>query len=123
RLADGFLGSPGTAPATAKAQIDHYRARCVAHGRPPAAVALRRDVYVGASSEEARATADAVLAGGYRGFPREALVIGSVDEVAAQLRPFAAMGCTDIIIRHITDEQPKVLASMARLGDVRRQLA
>ena len=123
RLADGFLGSPGTAPATAKGQIDHYRVRCAAHGRTPTAVALRRDVYVGASAEEARATAEAVLAAGYRGFPREALVYGSVDEVVAQLRPFAAMGCTDIIIRHITDEQPKVLASMARLGDVRRQLA
>jgi len=30
---------------------------------------------------------------------------------------------SNIIIRHITDEQPKVLASMARLGEVRRQLA
>ena len=123
RIADGFLGSPGTTPATAKGQLDHYRERCAAHGRRPTAVALRRDVYVGASSEEARATADAVIGAGYRGFPREALVCGSVDEVVAQLRPFAAMGCTDIIIRHITDEQPKVLASMARLGEVRRQLA
>ena len=123
RIADGFLGSPGSAPAQARAQIDHYRARAAAHGRQPAAIALRRDVYVGATPEEARATAEAVIAAGYRGFPREALIFGSVDEVVAQLRPFAAMGYTDIIIRHITDEQPKVLASMARLGEVRRALA
>ncbi len=55
--------------------------------------------------------------------PARALVIGSVDEVVAQLRPLAAMGYTDVIVRHLTDDQPKVLGSMARLAEVRRALA
>ena len=110
------LASPG-------AQLDYYRERCAAHGRPPAALAIRRDVYVGESSAEARATGEAVVARGYRGFAREALVIGSVDEVVAQLRPLAAMGYTDVIVRHLTDDQPKVLGSMGRLADVRQALA
>ena len=72
---------------------------------------------------KARATAEVVVARGYRGFPREALVIGSVDEVVAQLRPLAGLGYTDVIVRHLTDDQPKVLGSMARLAEVRRALA
>ena len=122
RLADGFLASPSLTLAEARAQIDYYRERCAAHGRRPAAIAVRRDVYVGENASEARATGEAVVARGYRGFPRESLVIGSVDEVVAQLRPLAAMGYTDVIVRHLTDEQPKVMGSMARLADVRRAL-
>jgi len=123
RLADGFLASPSLTLAEARAQIDYFRERCTAHGRKPTAIAARRDVYVGENTAEARATGEAIVARGYRGFPREALVIGSVDEVAAQLRPLAAMGYTDVIVRHLTDDQPKVLGSMARLAEVRRALA
>jgi alkanesulfonate monooxygenase SsuD/methylene tetrahydromethanopterin reductase-like flavin-dependent oxidoreductase (luciferase family) len=123
RLADGFLASPSLPLADARAQIDYYRERCAAHGRRPTAIAIRRDLYVGENASEAQATAEAVLARGYRSFPRESLVIGSIDEVAAQLRPLAAMGYTDIIVRHLTDDQPKVLGSLARLAEVRRALA
>ena len=116
-------GLAGTPPRRRpRAKIAYYRERCRAHGRTPAAIALRRDVYVGENASEAKATGEAVVARGYRGFPRESLVIGSVDEVVAQLRPLAAMGYTDVIVRHLTDEQPKVMGSMARLADVRRAL-
>jgi alkanesulfonate monooxygenase SsuD/methylene tetrahydromethanopterin reductase-like flavin-dependent oxidoreductase (luciferase family) len=123
RLADGFLASPSLTLAEARTQIDYYRERCAAHGRRPTAIAVRRDLYVGENAAEARATADVVLARGYRGFPRESLVIGSVDEVVTQLRPLAAMGYTDVIVRHLIDDQPKVLGSLARLAEVRRALA
>jgi alkanesulfonate monooxygenase SsuD/methylene tetrahydromethanopterin reductase-like flavin-dependent oxidoreductase (luciferase family) len=123
RLADGFLASPSLTLDEARAQVDYYRERCAAHGRPPAAVAIRRDVYVGENAAEARATAEVVVGRGYRGFAREALVIGSVDEVVAQLRPLAGLGYTDVIVRHLTDDQRKVLGSMARLAEVRRALA
>jgi alkanesulfonate monooxygenase SsuD/methylene tetrahydromethanopterin reductase-like flavin-dependent oxidoreductase (luciferase family) len=123
RLADGFLASPSLTLDEARAQVDYYRERCAAHGRRPAAIAIRRDVYVGETAAEARATAEVMVARGYRGFPREALVIGAVDEVVAQLRPLAGLGYTDVIVRHLTDDQPKVLGSMARLAEVRRALA
>src|SRR5215475_15908306 len=122
RLAEGFLASPSLTLAEARSQIDYYRERCAAHGRRPAAIAARRDVYVGEGTAEARATGEAIVARGYRGFPRETLVFGSVDEVAAQLRPLAQMGYTDVIARHLTDDQPKVLGSMARLAELRRGL-
>jgi alkanesulfonate monooxygenase SsuD/methylene tetrahydromethanopterin reductase-like flavin-dependent oxidoreductase (luciferase family) len=123
RLADGFLASPSLKLDDARSQIDYYRERCAAHGRRPTAIAIRRDLYVGESPAEARATAEMVLARGYRGFSRESLVIGDVSEVVAQIRPLAGMGYTDVIVRHLTDDQPKVLGSMARLAEVRRALA
>ncbi len=63
-----------------------------------------------------------ILAGGYRGINPSALVIGTIDQVLEKLRALAAMGYTDVIVRHVTDDQPKVLASLARLAEVRRAL-
>jgi hypothetical protein len=60
---------------------------------------------------------------GYRGFSPDAPVYGSIDTVASKFRALAAMGYTDVIIRHLVDDQPKVLASYARLADVRKAVA
>jgi hypothetical protein len=65
------------------------------------------------------ATAGAVIARGYRGFDPAALVAGTVDEVSERFRALGAMGYTDVIVRHLVDDQSKVLASMARLEAVR----
>ena len=123
RIGDGWLASPGLIPEVARAQLDFYRARCAARGRAPSAIALRRDVYVGESTREAEAVAGPIVARGYRGFKPEALVWGGVAEVTERFRQFAAMGYTDIIVRHLTNDQPKVLASLARLREVREALA
>jgi alkanesulfonate monooxygenase SsuD/methylene tetrahydromethanopterin reductase-like flavin-dependent oxidoreductase (luciferase family) len=74
---------------------------------------------------ESRADAEAMTSqsAGYRGFDPKALVIGTVDEVIARFRDLGAMGATDVIIRHVTDDQPRVLASLARLAEVRKALA
>ena len=50
-------------------------------------------------------------------------MIGTVDEVTAAFRALGAMGYTDVIVRHVIDDQPRVLDSLARLADVRKQLA
>jgi len=123
RIGDGWLASPGLIPEVARAQLDFYRARCAARGRAPSAIALRRDVYVGESAREAEAVAGPIVARGYRGFKPEALVWGGVTEVTERFRQFAAMGYTDIIVRHLTNDQPKVLASLARLREVREAVA
>ena len=51
--------------------------------------------------------------------PSSSAIFGSIDQVAAKFREFAAQGYTDVIIRHLTDDQDKVLASMQRLEEVR----
>jgi hypothetical protein len=33
------------------------------------------------------------------------------------------MGYTDVIVRHVIDDQPRVLASLGRLAEVRKRLA
>jgi alkanesulfonate monooxygenase SsuD/methylene tetrahydromethanopterin reductase-like flavin-dependent oxidoreductase (luciferase family) len=63
------------------------------------------------------------LSRGYRGIPAEALVVGSVDEVAEQFRTFAKIGYTDILVRHLTNDQPQVLGSLERLAAVRTAVA
>ena len=60
---------------------------------------------------------------GYRGIPAEALIAGSIDEVAEQFRIFGELGYTDILVRHLTNDQPKVLGSLERLEKVRVALA
>jgi alkanesulfonate monooxygenase SsuD/methylene tetrahydromethanopterin reductase-like flavin-dependent oxidoreductase (luciferase family) len=123
RLGDGWIASPGLTCDEARAQADLYRERCAAYGRQPNAVALRRDIYVGQSSSEAQAVLQHALDRSYRGIPAEALIAGSVDEVADEFRAFAEIGYTDILVRHLTNDQPKVLASLERLAAVRAALA
>jgi alkanesulfonate monooxygenase SsuD/methylene tetrahydromethanopterin reductase-like flavin-dependent oxidoreductase (luciferase family) len=118
RLGDGWLASPSITPKEAQAQAAYYRERCRAHGRTPGVVAIRRDIYVSESAADAQATAG--QAGGHRGFDPAALIAGTVDEVAARFRDLAGMGYTDVIVRHLTNDHSKVLASLARLAEVRK---
>jgi len=92
RLAEGWIASPGLTRAEARSQANIYRERCAAYGKAPRAIALRRDIYVGQSSPEAQAVLRQALSQGYRGMPAEALIAGSVDEVAEQFQTFAEMG-------------------------------
>jgi hypothetical protein len=123
RLGDAWLASPGLTPKQAGALVTYYKERCRAHGKTPSAVAIRRDIYVGESAEEADAVAGARVRAGYRGFSPDAPVYGSIDTVAAKFRELGAMGYTDVIIRHLVDDQAQVLASYGRLAEVRKAVA
>jgi alkanesulfonate monooxygenase SsuD/methylene tetrahydromethanopterin reductase-like flavin-dependent oxidoreductase (luciferase family) len=122
RLGDGWIADPGLTPEEAKSQLAYYLDRCAAHGRKPTAVAIRRDIYVGESDEEADETARPVIQKGYRGFSPQALTIGGIDKVTRAFSVFAEAGYTDVIVRHITLEQNKVLGSLKRLAEVRKAL-
>jgi alkanesulfonate monooxygenase SsuD/methylene tetrahydromethanopterin reductase-like flavin-dependent oxidoreductase (luciferase family) len=122
RLAEGWIASPGLNYEEARSQADFYRERCAAYGRQPGAVVLRRDIYVGESPSEAEAVRQRALIQGYRGIPAEALIAGSVDEVVEQFRTFEELGYTEILVRHLTNDQPKVLGSLERLKSVRAAL-
>lgn len=122
RLGDGWLSGPELTPELAAHWADYYRNRCEEYGRTPAAIAIRRDVYVGETDAEAAAVAEPLIDAGYRGIEPESLVYGSVDTVIAKMKAYEARGFTDVIIRHLTDDQPKVLASMKRLREVREAL-
>jgi alkanesulfonate monooxygenase SsuD/methylene tetrahydromethanopterin reductase-like flavin-dependent oxidoreductase (luciferase family) len=123
RLGDAWLASPGLPPAAAAAKSAIYRERCLAHGRLPTAIAIRRDVYVGDSKADAESMLARAVESGYRGFDPAALVAGDVEQVTEQLRALGSMGYTDVIVRHFINDHARVLASFARLGEVRRALS
>ena len=123
RLGDAWLASPGLTPKQAGALVNYYKERCRTHGKTPSAVAIRRDIYVGESDAEADTVAGTRVRAGYRGFSSDAPVYGSIDTVAAKFRELGAMGYTDVIIRHLVDDQAQVLASYGRLAEVRKAVA
>lgn len=123
RLGDGFLAGPEATPTEARALIEQYRERCDAHGRVPSAIAIRRDVHVAATREDAVRVAEPIVAAGYRGFAPEAVVYGGPDDVAERFDELAAIGYTDVIVRHLADDHDAVLRSFAQLPAVRERLA
>ena len=123
RLGDGWLADAGVVPDDAAAQADRYRAACAALGREPGVIAIRRDVHVGTDTVDAERIAGPIVAGGYRGFRPEACTYGGPDEVSDTLRQYAAMGYTDVIVRHLANDQTEVLGSLERLASVSTALA
>ena len=123
RLGDGYLGGPELTPGKAAHWSAFYRERSAAHSRTPAANAIRRDVFVGRDDEHAAAVAGPIIAAGYRGFDPSALIHGGPETVARAFRELAAVGYTDVIIRHLTNDQEQVLGSMKRLKAVKELVA
>jgi len=122
RLGDGWMANADVVPEEAAEQAGEYRARCVAHGRDPGVVAIRRDLHVGADHDDAERVAGPVVRSGYRGFPPDACTYGSVEEVTERLGAYATTGYTDVIVRHLSEDHAEVLGSLERLGAVREAL-
>ena len=102
--------------------MNHYRQACAEHGRNPTAVAIRRDIYIGDTSQDAAALKAEYVQKGYRGIDESALMTGSVAEVVDQLAAFQEAGFTDVIVRNMSTDQADALATIERLADVKRQL-
>jgi len=122
RVAEGWLASPSYTLADAREGLNVYRQACAEHGRVPAAVAIRRDIYVGATSAEAKRVVDPYVRQGYRGMSEDALLYGSVTEVAEKIAAFAELGFTDVIVRNLSSDQAESLATIERLAAVKAQL-
>lgn len=123
RLATGWLGGVAPDLRQAREQAELYLEACAEYGTQPGAIALRRDVFVGATSQEAQQVKDHYVRKGYRGLPPDALLAGSVQQVAEQLAAFGAAGYTDVIIRNMSSDQAQALATIERMADVREQLS
>ena len=123
RLGDGWLAAPGLTPAEAAEQLALYRAACERHGRPVGVRAIRRDVYLGETAAEAERASAGVIGRGYRGFPREALIVGDGEQVAGAFGELGDMGYDEVVVRHLVQDPARVLQSIGRLADVRERLA
>ena len=122
KLGDGWLASPGLTPDQANQAIKGYKRYCDLFDRKPLC-AIRRDVYVGSTSAEAKKVVAPYIDKGYRGMSPDALLFGSVSEVAGQIEVLEAQGSDQVIIRNISIEQDKCIETIHRFKEVKNQLA
>jgi alkanesulfonate monooxygenase SsuD/methylene tetrahydromethanopterin reductase-like flavin-dependent oxidoreductase (luciferase family) len=123
RLGEGWLAGPEAVPDDARVLAATYLERCSVHGRTPSAVAIRREIHVGADADDAERVAGPVVGGGYRGLHPDAFVYGNAEQVAERFREFADMGYTDVIVRQLASEQSDAVASIERLAQVSELLS
>lgn len=122
RLGDAFLIGPEATTAEVASLVQTYRDACTRHGRDPARIAVRRDVHVASTDRAAEEIAGPIVARGYRGFDPSAVVIGGPERVTDAFAGLGALGCTDVIVRHLAEDQNAVLGSFEQLGTVRTAL-
>ena len=121
RLGDGWLARPGLTPDQARAQLDRTASgarRTVPPLRSPSAAT---STWAPPRKRRERPPSPSCAPATAASRPRR-WCTGSVDEVAESFPALAAMGYSDVIVRHLTDDQPKVLGSLARLAEVRAAL-
>lgn len=123
RVAEAWVAGPYAPVEELARQVETYRRACEVHRRKPTAMAIRRDVHVGRDDADALAVAEPVMAAGYRGLDPDVLVVGGPDRVAAEFRRLADLGFTDVLVRHLADDQREVLRSFERLAGVREMVA
>jgi alkanesulfonate monooxygenase SsuD/methylene tetrahydromethanopterin reductase-like flavin-dependent oxidoreductase (luciferase family) len=123
RLGDGWLCGPEAPADEAARRLEHYVASCAAIRRPTGPLAIRRDIHVGADAADAARVAGPILDAGYRGMGRDVPIVGGPEEVAAAFAKLGASGFTDVIVRHLADDQHEVLASFERLSAVQERIA
>ena len=115
RMGDAWLTGQNATDDDLLQQLELYRNAATRAGRVPRPV-LRRDIYVGASDEEARRVVGEILAEGYRGTGFDQLLVGSADTVVGQLRRYREMGFDSVMVRHIVGDHQLMLRSFERIG-------
>jgi alkanesulfonate monooxygenase SsuD/methylene tetrahydromethanopterin reductase-like flavin-dependent oxidoreductase (luciferase family) len=122
RLGDAWLAGPELSTEQAARWIAFYRERCAEYGREAAAIAIRRDIFIGASDAEAEEKAGGMVKGGFRGFPPDAFITGGPETVATRFRELADLGYTDVIVRQMAVPQEAAIASYHRLGRLKESM-
>ncbi len=124
KLGDAWLASPGTTLEQAKGELEIYtEALGKLNKATPETIAIRRDIYVAESGDDATEVRELITQSGYRGIGPTALMIGTSEEVAAQMTAFGEAGYTDIIIRNLHRDPVKAVASTGRLAEVKSLLS
>jgi alkanesulfonate monooxygenase SsuD/methylene tetrahydromethanopterin reductase-like flavin-dependent oxidoreductase (luciferase family) len=119
RLAEGWLAAPNLTPEEAGDGIARYREACAKHGRESTASAIRRDIFISASAEEAEKVARPYIEQGYRGVPESALMFGSPEQVAEQINVLQEQGYTDVIVRNMSKNQSECMKTIEHLAAVK----
>lgn len=128
RLGDCWYGNADLTPGTAARDIEIYREACARYDRSTVRIPIRKDVFITDGRADAEKVGNALVAGGYRGFERQAVAYGDPDSVAEQLSVLGGLGFTDIIIRTMSPLPPEMgpdaaAHSVELAGEVRSRLA
>jgi alkanesulfonate monooxygenase SsuD/methylene tetrahydromethanopterin reductase-like flavin-dependent oxidoreductase (luciferase family) len=118
RLGDGWETSPIATQDALVTQLKVYSEACETAGRTPSPV-LRRDIFVGATDDEAWEAVTPIIEAGYRGFgdAGDTALIGSAKTVVEKLREYDALGFPFVLVRHIVGEHGLIVDSLRRIGD------
>lgn len=120
KLGDAWLADPGMTLDQAKKALDIYTQALSRLNKPtPDTIAIRRDIYVASSADDVKETRALVEKTGYRGIDPDALMIGTPEDIAAQMTAFGELGYTDLIIRNLHPDPDKAVASTSRLAEVK----
>lgn len=120
RSADGWLIAPWLSLPVCKERIDFYIQASREYGQSVEEIPIRRDVYVAADRETAKRHTDPIIQSGYRGFTPErleALIIGSPEDMIAEIEGYRALGCNHFLFRHIVRDQSQMLSSIRLMGE------
>lgn len=124
RLADAWYAGPALTDEESAQRLKDYRERLDHHGLSARRLPIRRDVHVGADQAEIDRVVRPVVEGGYRGgMDPEALVFGTVEQVAERFASLEGLGFTEVVTRQLSPDQGAAVASTSRLHDVRALLA
>jgi alkanesulfonate monooxygenase SsuD/methylene tetrahydromethanopterin reductase-like flavin-dependent oxidoreductase (luciferase family) len=119
RLGDTWYAGPELTDDVAARKLAEY----LDHGPTPPCLPLRRDVYVGSDEADVARVRGPLEAGGYRGFDLDAVVTGTVEQVAERFLHLAELGFDEVVVRQLAPDQADALASIGRLAEVRRLVA
>lgn len=117
RLGDGWLTAQNASDESLVAQLGTYL-RAAEANEQPALPVLRRDIHLGPTDAEARDHVDPILAEGYRGLGYDQLLVGSPTTVIERLRDYEEMGFGHVMVRHITGDHDRMLASFELMAEV-----
>ena len=123
RLGDAWYAAPRHPVTELRELMDVYVSACTRHDVSPSSIPVRRDVHVAADRGEAERLRAEVQRAGHRGFDPASVLIGVHDEVVDAFAELAEIGFTEVVCRQFAPAQPEALASLERVGDVRRAAA
>jgi alkanesulfonate monooxygenase SsuD/methylene tetrahydromethanopterin reductase-like flavin-dependent oxidoreductase (luciferase family) len=120
RMGDTWYAGPELTDAVAAEKLAEYLGYAEAEGVTPPCLPLRRDVYVGADEADVARIRGPLDEHGYRGFDLDAVVTGTVEQVAERFLHIAGLGFDEVVVRQLAPEQADAVASIERLAEVRR---
>jgi len=118
RIGDAWYAAPFLDASKARELLECYLEACAGLNKKPRPV-IRKDVIVLKDGNRAEELGDRLIEKGYRGMPRDAVIVGNPEQAAEQLRPYKELGFTEVTCRCMTIPQKEAIETISLLAEVR----